>query len=135
MADIRKVTDGLAVAPQLLPQDMATAATLGYRLVINNRPDGEQPGQPTAAEMEAAALSAGLAYQHIPIVGGASPPQLERMAQAMSDAAGPTLAFCRSGTRSITAWAVGRALAGDDRHQLAELAAAAGYDLSAALGV
>ena len=45
------------------------------------------------------------------------------------------MAFCRSGTRSITAWAVGRALAGDDRHQLAELAAAAGYDLSAALGV
>ena len=50
MADIRKVTDGLAVAPQLLPQDMATAATLGYRLVINNRPDGEDASQPSSAQ-------------------------------------------------------------------------------------
>ncbi len=135
MADIRKVTDGLAVAPQLLPQDMATAASLGYRLVINNRPDGEQPGQPTAAEMQAAAEAAGLAYRHIPISGGASPPQLEAMAEAIAQAGGPTLAFCRSGTRSITAWAVGRAMAGDDRQGLADLAAAAGYDLSAVLGV
>lgn len=135
MADIRKVTDGLAVAPQLLPRDMATAAALGYRLVINNRPDGEQPGQPTAAEMQAAAEAAGLAYHHIPILGGASPQQLQTMAEAIAQADGPTLAFCRSGSRSITAWAVGRAVAGDDRHQLAEQAAAAGYDLSAVLGV
>jgi uncharacterized protein (TIGR01244 family) len=135
MADIRKVTDGLAVAPQLLPGDMATAAALGYRLVINNRPDGEQPGQPTAAEMQAAAEAAGVAYVHIPIVGGASPQQLDTTARAIAEADGPTLAFCRSGTRSITAWAVGRALAGDDRQQLADLAAEAGYDLSAVLGV
>jgi len=135
VADIRKVTDALAVAPQLLPQDMATAAALGYRLVINNRPDGEQPGQPSAAEMQSAAVAAGLAYQHIPIVGSASPPQLQAMARAMAEADGPTLAFCRSGTRSITAWAVGRAMAGDDRRQLADLAAAAGYDLWAMLGV
>ena len=135
MADIRTVTDRLAVAPQLAPQDMAEAAALGYRLVINNRPDGEQPGQPTAAQMQAAAQAAGLAYVHIPIVGGATPPQLDEMAQALAEADGPTLAFCRSGTRSITAWAVGRALAGDDRAQLAALAAEAGYDLSGVLGV
>ncbi len=135
MADIRTVTDRLAVAPQLAPQDMAEAAALGYRLVINNRPDGEQPGQPTAAQMQAAAEAAGLAYVHIPIFGGATPPQLDEMAEAMAGAGGPTLAFCRSGTRSITAWAVGRALAGDDRAQLAALAADAGYDLSGVLGV
>ena len=57
------------------------------------------------------------------------------MAEAIAQAGGPTLAFCRSGTRSITAWAVGRAMAGDDRQGLADLAAAAGYDLSAVLGV
>ena len=54
MADIRPVTDAFAVAPQLSVSDLSEAATLGYRLVINNRPDGEAPGQPTAAEMATA---------------------------------------------------------------------------------
>ena len=135
MADIRKVTDGLAVAPQLLPRDMATAAALGYRLVINNRPEGEQPGQPTAATIQAAAEAAGLGYRHIPIIGRATPDQLQQIEALLAEATGPVLAFCRSGTRSITAWATIRALAGDDRVRLAELARNAGYDLSALLGV
>jgi uncharacterized protein (TIGR01244 family) len=134
MADIRIVTDSLAVAPQLAPEELGLAADLGYSLVINNRPDGEQPGQPTAAQMEAAARAAGLAYVHIPVVGAASPEQVAQMTALVADHDGKVLAFCRSGTRSITTWARGRAAAGDDRGQLLAQAAAAGYDLSAALG-
>jgi uncharacterized protein (TIGR01244 family) len=133
--DIRPVTDQLAVAPQLQPEDMATAAAMGFRLVINNRPDAEQPGQPDAARMQAAAEAAGLSYRHIPIIGRATPDQLQQIEALLSEATGPVLAFCRSGTRSITAWATIRALAGDDRFRLAELARNAGYDLSGVLGV
>ena len=132
-ADIRTVTDSFATAPQLSPADMAEAAARGFTLVINNRPDGEAPGQPTNAEMEAAAHAAGLAYVHIPVVGGPTPGQVEAVRAAVETADGPVLAFCRSGTRSIVTWARGRAGGDMPRETLIALGAAAGYDLSGAI--
>ena len=134
MADIRKVTDDFSVAPQIEPADMAEAAGLGFTLVINNRPDGEQPGQPTSAQMQAAAQAAGLDYVYVPFVGRPTAEQAEAVRKAADGAEGPVLAFCRSGTRSITAWSLGQAQAGArSRDELLGLAADAGYDLSAAL--
>ena len=132
-ADIRSVTAHFATAPQLAPADMAEAAARGFTLVINNRPDGEAPGQPTHAEMAAAAQAAGLAYVHIPVVGSPTPGQVEAVRAAIETADGPVLAFCRSGTRSIVTWAQGRL--GDDmpRETLIELGQAAGYDLAGAI--
>ncbi len=135
MANIRPVTADFAVAPQLTPADMAEAAARGFRLVINNRPDGEAPGQPTGAAMEQAARAAGLDYLALPVRGGPTRAQAEAMQTAVQAAGGPTLAFCRSGTRSVTAWALGQAVAGvRPRDELLRLASDAGYDLSAALG-
>jgi uncharacterized protein (TIGR01244 family) len=61
MADIRQVSDDFAVAPQIALEDMGEIAAAGFRLVINNRPDGESPGQPSSAQMADAAKAAGLA--------------------------------------------------------------------------
>ena len=134
MADFRKVTDDFSVAPQIGPDALAEAADLGFRLVINNRPDGEAPGQPTSAQMQAAAEAAGLGYVHVPFVGRPSPEQIQAVREAVAGADGPVLAFCRSGTRSITAWSLGQAEAGvRSPGELIGLAANAGYDLSAAL--
>jgi len=136
MADIRKVTEDFAVAPQIAPEDMALAASQGFVLVINNRPDGEAPDQPSSADMEAAAKASGMAYVHIPVRGGPTPDQVEAVAEAVADAKGPVLAFCRSGTRSIVTWSLGRAASGaTPRDELVSLGAAAGYDLSGVLGV
>ena len=135
MADIRKVTDDFSVAPQLQPGDMAGAAAQGFVLVINNRPDDEVPGQPDNAEMEAAARAAGMDYLQIPFVGRPSEDQVAAVLGAYEGAKGPVLAFCRSGTRSITAWSMGQAQAGRrQREDLLRLGAGAGYDLSGALG-
>lgn len=132
-ADIRPVTPHFATAPQLAPSDMADASAQGFRLVVNNRPDGEQPGQPSGAEIEAAARAAGMDYVHVPVVGGPSPAQVEAVRAAVAGADGPVLAFCRSGTRSIVTWARGEAQAGRDREELVELGRGAGYDLSQAI--
>ena len=133
MTDFRRVTDQLSVAPQIGLDDLATAASQGFKLVINNRPDGEEPGQPTSAEIEAAAKAAGLAYVHIPVRGGPTPDQVEANYRAVEAADGPVLAFCRSGTRSIVTWSLGQFQA-DERSadELVELGAQAGYDLSGA---
>lgn len=134
MADIRTVTEDFAVAPQIAPEDMAEVAARGFRLVINNRPDGEVPGQPSSAEMEAAAKAAGLHYAHIPVRGGPVLTDVEAMHHAVKHARGPALAFCRSGTRSIVTWSLGQLEKGDrPREELVRLAHNAGYDLSAVL--
>jgi len=133
MSDFRRVTGQVSVSPQIDPADIDEAARHGFRLVINNRPDGEAPGQPTSSEVEAAAHQAGLAYAHIPVRGGPTPAQAEAMRELIAQAGGPTLAFCRSGTRSIVTWALGQVMAGAPRDELVAAGAAAGYDLDAVL--
>ena len=127
----RKLDDSISVTGQIAPGDIAEAARQGFTFLINNRPDGEQPGQPTSAEMEAAARAAGLGYAAIPIThAGISEEQVVAMGDALASATGPVLAFCRSGTRSTFAWALARARAGDDGEILTAKAGDAGYDLS-----
>ena len=99
---IRAVADTVYVAPQLTPDAMAEVARLGFKSVINNRPDFEHgPDQPTSAAVEAAALAAGLQYRHLPVDGGwQSPEQIAAFAELLQALPAPVLAFCRSGARS-----------------------------------
>jgi uncharacterized protein (TIGR01244 family) len=134
MPDFRKVTDTFSVAPQIALADLDAAAVQGFTLVINNRPDGEAPDQPSNARMEAAARAAGLDYIHIPVRGRPTQDQVEAVQAAVAEAKGPVLAFCRSGTRSIVTWSLGQASSGaKSRDELVRLGADAGYDLSAVL--
>jgi uncharacterized protein (TIGR01244 family) len=134
MSQFRRVTDQISVSPQISVDDVDAAARQGFRLIVNNRPDGEDPTQPSGHEIEAAAAAAGLAYVHIPVRGGPSREQVETMRQVIADADGPTLAFCRSGTRSIVTWAIGEAMSGArGRDELVQLGRGAGYDLSGVL--
>jgi uncharacterized protein (TIGR01244 family) len=131
MTDFRKVTDEFSVAPQIAPGDIAEAARQGFVLVINNRPDDEQPGQPSSEVMEAEARKAGIAYAHVPVRGMPTQDQIDRQQTLIERAPGPVLAFCRSGTRSIVTWAVGQCQTGlRDAATLIDLGSAAGYDLS-----
>ncbi|MFL6862189.1 MAG: TIGR01244 family sulfur transferase [Allosphingosinicella sp.] len=124
----RRLDETMLVSPaQVRPEDMAAVAALGVATLINNRPDAEEAGQPSSAEVEAAARAAGLDYRHIPFSGG-SRAEIEAMAEALD--AGPALAFCRSGTRSTYLWALARAARGADPAALVRQAAEAGYDLS-----
>jgi uncharacterized protein (TIGR01244 family) len=133
MTEFRRVTDQLSVSPQIAVEDLATAAAQGFKLVINNRPDGEDPSQPSSAQMEAAARAASLDYVHIPVRGGPTPDQVEANRLAVEAAGGPVLAFCRSGTRSIVTWSLGEFQSdARTREELVELGAQAGYDLSGA---
>ncbi len=98
----RPVASDVYVAPQLGPEAMAEAARLGFRSVINNRPDFEHgPGQPTNADIEAAARAVGLEYRFLPVDGGyQSPEEIAAFAALLSELPRPILAFCRSGARS-----------------------------------
>lgn len=99
---LRQVADDVCVAPQLTPEAMAEAARLGFKSVVNNRPDFEHdPDQPTSAAVQAAAEAAGLVYHHLPVDGAwQSPEQIAAFAQLLASLPRPLLAFCRSGARS-----------------------------------
>lgn len=132
MSEIRKVTDDFAVSSQLAPKDLSEFAGR-FALVINNRPDGEESGQPCGEEIEAAAREAGLAYVAIPVAGMPGPAEIDAMREAIGDAGGPVLAFCRSGMRCLVTWAAGEAQAGRPLDELRSIGAEAGYDIGPAL--
>ena len=121
------------VAGQIRPADISAVAAAGVTLVVNNRPDFEEPGQPESAAVRAAAESASLTYRDLPIAGSIAPPQAEALAKMLDGAEGKTLLFCRSGTRSTFLWALARARRGADPDTLIAQAASAGYDLTALL--
>lgn len=105
------MTQDFAVSPQLQPQDMAYAASQGYKTVVNNRPDEEGgPTQPRSADLASAAQAAGLQYVYLPVVGGAiTAGQAHAMGEVLRAMPGPVLAFCRSGARSAQLFSLAQA--------------------------
>jgi uncharacterized protein (TIGR01244 family) len=125
----RKLTDTIYVSPQIGLDEVAEAARIGIKLIINNRPEGESDDQLPGPEVEAAARTVGVGYVAIPVThSGFSEPQVAAMAKALNEANGPVLAYCRSGTRSTLLWALSEASQGGDPDALTNMAAKAGYD-------
>ena len=126
---MRKIDERTYVSGQVDPADLPAIKAAGLAMIVNNRPDGEEPGQPAAAAIETAARAAGLDYRFIPVASGFSADQVDAMTEALDAAEGPVLAFCRSGTRSTFLWALARTRQGEEAEELMRNAAAAGYDL------
>jgi uncharacterized protein (TIGR01244 family) len=128
--DLRRVTDDFSVSSQLELEDLSELAQLGFRHVINNRPDGEGLDQPSSLEVEAAAKAAGLTYVHAPFAGPPPLAAIDALQQQLASATGPVIAYCRSGTRSITTWAIAQASSGKmDAVTILQAARIAGYNL------
>jgi uncharacterized protein (TIGR01244 family) len=128
---LRQLDDKTLVSGQLSPDEVPGLRQHGVTMIVNNRPDGEEPGQPLGADIEAAAKEAGIEYRYIPIVRGIGPADVELIHEAIRDCGeGKLLLCCRSGNRSTLAWAVARAEDGVPREELERNAAGAGVDLS-----
>jgi len=128
--DLKRINDHVSVSGQISPGDIAALKAQGFVAIINNRPDGESPDQPDGAEIEAAAKAAGLGYYAIPLGReGVNADMVEQTKAALAASDGPVFAFCRSGTRSTTLWALSQA--GEvDAEEIISQAAEAGYDMS-----
>lgn len=128
---IRQLDDKVMVSGQVAPHQVAEFAAQGVTVLVNNRPDGEEPGQPLAVEIEDAAAAAGISYHFVPIIRGIGPADVEVMQQALRQAEdGKLLAFCRSGTRSALAIALAKRDAGTPAEQVVQTLNEAGFDHS-----
>jgi uncharacterized protein (TIGR01244 family) len=127
----RALSANFAVAPQISVADVAAAANRGFVLIVNNRPDGEEPAAPQGEAIAAAAEAAGIGYIAIPVGhGGYGGAEIDALALALREVDGPILAYCRSGTRSTTLWALAQARDGAAAEPLIAAAAAQGYDIA-----
>lgn len=131
MTDFRQVTNKISVSPQIHKADLDAAKEQGFTLVINNRPDGEELGQPTNADLEAYAQELGMKWLHIPFAG--TDLTFDKVMQMNYEIIHneKTLAFCRSGTRSCNIWALASALTNElSNTEIIASGSSAGYDLS-----
>lgn len=105
-----RIDEALCVTPQVQPEDMPALAAAGIRSIINNRPDFEGgAGQPTSAQLEAAAQAAGLEYRYLPVpTAGHTPDQARSMVSAVAALPQPVVAFCRTGRRSAALYRMGK---------------------------
>lgn len=125
---MKRLTDTIFVAGQIKADDFAAIAAAGIKTIINNRPDDEVMFQPKASELEALAKEHDINFHNIQFSQSLDPAQVQEFAELLETASGPILAFCRTGTRSTTIWAlsqVGRLSA----QSILEAAGNAGYDL------
>ena len=126
-----RLAEKFFASPQITADDVETAKANGVTLIINNRPDGEAPGQPAGAEIEQAAIAAGISYITLPVgAAGISHDMLDQFMAAVEATDGSALAYCASGTRSTILRAFALARAGHDIDELINEAAAAGYNIA-----
>jgi len=128
--EIKKITEGLSVSPQIVAADLPALSAAGFRAVICNRPDAESGDQPGHEEIRDAAAAAGLEFRFLPVTPGIVTDDTARaFGSALTELPGPVLAYCRTGTRSTTLWSLSEA----PRRPLPEilaLAKLAGYDMN-----
>jgi uncharacterized protein (TIGR01244 family) len=130
-AELFPLAPGLSVAGRLDRADIDALARAGVRTIVNNRPDGEDPGQLPAAEAKELAAAHGIAYHHIPITAATlTRGDVDAFAATLRDAAQPMVAHCRSGTRSALLWALTRMREGADPLALISDAARHGIDIA-----
>ncbi len=128
---IRQLDDRTLVSGQIAPNEVAGLAAQGVTVLVNNRPDGEEDGQPFASDIEEAAAQAGIAYHFVPIIRGIGPADVEEMQKAWREAeGGKLLAFCRSGNRSAFVCALAHRDEGASSQEVHQRLTAAGFDPS-----
>ena len=131
-----QLDENMFVSPQIDADGVRAAAAQGIRVIINNRPDHEGPGQPLSADLAEVAQACGVEYHPLPIDHSGFPREsVDAMVMLLSKTEAPMLGFCRTGTRSTFLWALARRKFGDSYDDLQAKAQAAGYDLGPIKGL
>ena len=120
----------ISVTTQIMPNAVPASRGAGFGSIINCRPDDEEPGQPRSADLEASARAGRIDYHHVPVEPGRfRDADIDAFCFAMASCDKPVLAFCKSGMRAASLWALSQAGKRTTEEILRE-AMACGYDLT-----
>lgn len=104
-AQTHALTHLISVSGQLQPDQVPALREAGYSAIIDLRPDGEAPDQPSAARMGEAARASRMAFVYVPVAQGAIPDSaVASLHKALAEHPGPVLLYCRSGKRAARTW-------------------------------
>ena len=113
--EINPLSPNVSVGAQIGPEDLQAVAREGFTDVVCNRPDAEHPQDPDAATMKARASELGLTFHYLPITHGEPfDAQARHLAELMGRSGAKVFAYCRSGARSASAWALARDIQSGD---------------------
>jgi len=129
--DIKALTPNLSVSPQILASELQAVADAGFKALICNRPDGEGADQPSFGEIAQAAAALGLQASYLPAeTGQVRDEDGKAFGALLHTLPGPVLAYCRTGMRSTTMWALSQSGV-TPLPQILEASQKAGFDMKA----
>jgi uncharacterized protein (TIGR01244 family) len=98
----RNLDSSYAVSGQIMPDQIPAVAAAGFKSIVCARPDNEDFGQPSFAEVAREAEKVGLQIVHVPVSGAVTQASFMRFEDAMKKMPKPVLAYCRSGGRAAS---------------------------------
>lgn len=102
-----KINNELTVSDQITIEDLKEIHAQGYKTIFCNRPDHESEGQLDFSAIEKEAQKLGIKSIHQPVVGGQiSDDDIAKFGSYFENAQKPIFAYCRTGTRCSTLWAL-----------------------------
>jgi len=128
--EVKKIDAGFSVSDQISPHDLPEIARAGFITIICNRPDGEEGLQHPLDAIKGAAKTFGIKVVYVPVVYDTiSVTDVVKFARAWHRSNRPTLAYCRSGLRSSTLWALMQIGNDEPVNDVLARVSAAGYDI------
>ncbi|MEP1198992.1 TIGR01244 family sulfur transferase [Tateyamaria sp.] len=132
MMQIKQLDARTYVGPQISVADLDDLKRLNIRTVIALRPEGETADQPAISSLRDAAGALGVTVHQIPVISGnITDDDVHAYRAINSGTNGPVLAYCRSGMRATSLWALTAVEQGQSPDEILRKAKAAGFDLSA----
>ncbi len=102
--EIKYLSDSFGVSGQITPSQVEQLADEGFKTIVCNRPDGEEPGQPTSSEISQKAEGLNIEFHYIPMVGpNFTPADVEKLKAVISNNE-KVFSYCRTGNRSSILW-------------------------------
>lgn len=126
---LKQLNTEFLLSDQITQHDIEKIAEKGIKTILCNRPDGEGSDQPNIIEIHHVAAQYDIAVEYLPVISGqVTDEQAQAFKATYQNAKKPLLAFCRTGTRSITLWALSQGREQNLEHTLIT-ARTLGYDL------
>ena len=131
MANPIRLTNQVLVNPQLQVEDLEALNAVGIRAIVCNRPDNESDDQPSSKAIAEAAAKLNMSFAYLPLTPKlqARDGDAETFAKIINETQGEIVAYCKTGKRSVSLWALSQRdeLSTDE---IINTAAQSGFDIS-----